>query len=380
MVKQYKGAYSGEHGDGLVRSEWIAPFFGPRLTACLGEIKSWLDPKGLMNPGKIVNPSKMDDARLFRFPPGYAAKAPVAVLDWSRVGRRRQGRRDVQQQRPLPQVRRRHHVPVLPRHRATKRTSRAGEPTPCASRSRASSAPNADADGEAGARPVRVVQGLQARVPDRRRHGAHEDRVHRALQGAARPDAARPRRRLPAALRAVGRAPGARRQPCLAPGCGRALGFSTRRELPAWRQRLLRRPGMARSAAVARWCCWWTRSTATSSRRTRAPRCACSRPPAIACTSAQPLIGDAAPVLRPHVPVRRPRAGGQARGAARARCARPVDRQRRAGRRARAVLPVHAARRIPGAVAGRPRRWPPMRSCSRSSSRAKPRRGAWSSS
>ena len=86
MVKQYKGAYSGEHGDGLVRSEWIAPFFGPRLTACLAEIKSWLDPKGLMNPGKIVNPSKMDDARLFRFPPGYAARVPVAVLDWSEWG------------------------------------------------------------------------------------------------------------------------------------------------------------------------------------------------------------------------------------------------------------------------------------------------------
>jgi Fe-S oxidoreductase len=86
MVKQYKGAYSGEHGDGLVRSEWIEPFFGPRLTACLGEIKSWLDPRGLMNPGKIVNPSKMDDARLFRFPPGYAAKAPVDMLDWSEWG------------------------------------------------------------------------------------------------------------------------------------------------------------------------------------------------------------------------------------------------------------------------------------------------------
>jgi Fe-S oxidoreductase len=86
MVKQYKGAYSGEHGDGLVRSEWIAPFFGPRLTACLAEIKSWLDPKGLMNPGKIVNPTKMDDARLFRFPPGYAPKAPSPVLDWSAWG------------------------------------------------------------------------------------------------------------------------------------------------------------------------------------------------------------------------------------------------------------------------------------------------------
>jgi FAD/FMN-containing dehydrogenase/Fe-S oxidoreductase len=86
MVKQYKGAYSGEHGDGLVRSEWIAPFFGPRLTACLAEIKSWLDPRGLMNPGKIVDPPKMDDARLFRFKPGYATRVPPSALDWSEWG------------------------------------------------------------------------------------------------------------------------------------------------------------------------------------------------------------------------------------------------------------------------------------------------------
>ncbi len=83
MVKEYKGAYSGEHGDGLVRSEWIAPFFGPRLTAALGEIKSWLDPQGLMNPGKIVNPTRMDDRSLFRFKPGYAARPPTPMLDWS---------------------------------------------------------------------------------------------------------------------------------------------------------------------------------------------------------------------------------------------------------------------------------------------------------
>jgi FAD/FMN-containing dehydrogenase/Fe-S oxidoreductase len=82
LVKQYKGAYSGEHGDGLVRSEWIAPFFGPRLTACLGEIKSWIDPRGLMNPGKIVNPPKMDDRSLFRFKPGYATLVRQPVLDW----------------------------------------------------------------------------------------------------------------------------------------------------------------------------------------------------------------------------------------------------------------------------------------------------------
>jgi FAD/FMN-containing dehydrogenase/Fe-S oxidoreductase len=86
MVQQYKGAYSGEHGDGLVRSEWIAPFFGPRLTACLGEIKSWLDPRGLMNPGKIVDPPRMDDASLFRFKPGYETHPPAAVLDWGEWG------------------------------------------------------------------------------------------------------------------------------------------------------------------------------------------------------------------------------------------------------------------------------------------------------
>jgi len=86
MVKQFKGAYSGEHGDGLVRSEWIAPFFGPRLTAALGEIKSWLDPKGLMNPGKIVDPPRMDERALFRFAPGYEARTPPTVLDWSEWG------------------------------------------------------------------------------------------------------------------------------------------------------------------------------------------------------------------------------------------------------------------------------------------------------
>jgi len=86
LVKQYKGAYSGEHGDGLVRSEWIAPFFGPRLTAVLGEIKGRLDPQGLMNPGKIVNPTKQDDSRLFRYKPGYRTIALKAALDWSEWG------------------------------------------------------------------------------------------------------------------------------------------------------------------------------------------------------------------------------------------------------------------------------------------------------
>ena len=86
LVRQFKGAYSGEHGDGLVRSEWIEPFFGPRLTACLAEVKSWLDPRGLMNPGKIVNPPRMDERSLFRFKPGYATAPPPPSLDWGEWG------------------------------------------------------------------------------------------------------------------------------------------------------------------------------------------------------------------------------------------------------------------------------------------------------
>jgi FAD/FMN-containing dehydrogenase/Fe-S oxidoreductase len=86
LVREYKGAYSGEHGDGLARSEWIAPFFGPRLTAALGEIKALFDPKGLMNPGKIVNPSRQDDRALFRFQPGYEVKKFDTALDWNEWG------------------------------------------------------------------------------------------------------------------------------------------------------------------------------------------------------------------------------------------------------------------------------------------------------
>ncbi|TMH37629.1 MAG: FAD-binding oxidoreductase, partial [Betaproteobacteria bacterium] len=84
LVKKYKGAaYSGEHGDGLVRSEWIEPIIGSRLAAVLAEIKDLFDPKGLLNPGKIVRPSKQDDRTLFRFKPGYAAERLDTALDWS---------------------------------------------------------------------------------------------------------------------------------------------------------------------------------------------------------------------------------------------------------------------------------------------------------
>src|SRR4029077_377899 len=66
--------------------EWIAPFFGPRPNAALGEIKSLLDPGRLMDPRKNVAPSRMDDKSLFRYPPGYKTHSLETSLDWGEWG------------------------------------------------------------------------------------------------------------------------------------------------------------------------------------------------------------------------------------------------------------------------------------------------------
>ncbi len=83
LVRKYKGAYSGEHGDGLSRGEWISWQFGPKITEALAEIKHAFDPTGLFNPGKIINPPKMDDVSYFRFPPSYKVIPLQPALDWS---------------------------------------------------------------------------------------------------------------------------------------------------------------------------------------------------------------------------------------------------------------------------------------------------------
>ncbi len=120
MVREYKGSHSGEHGDGLVRSEFHEAMFGARITGDFREVKHRFDPENLLNPGKIVDPPKMDDRELFRYRPDYRVAELKTRLDWSAYPgswRRFPGRgRDVQQQRRLPQARRRRDVPVLSRH------------------------------------------------------------------------------------------------------------------------------------------------------------------------------------------------------------------------------------------------------------------------
>ncbi|MDB5639578.1 MAG: lactate dehydrogenase [Bradyrhizobium sp.] len=83
MVREYKGSHSGEHGDGLVRSEFHETMFGPRIIADFREVKHRFDPDNVLNPGKIVDAPKMDDRALFRYPPDYHVNELQTVLDWS---------------------------------------------------------------------------------------------------------------------------------------------------------------------------------------------------------------------------------------------------------------------------------------------------------
>jgi Fe-S oxidoreductase len=86
MVREYKGSHSGEHGDGLVRSEFHEAMFGSRMVHAFEEVKDAFDPAGLFNPGKIVRATKMDDRSLFRFKPDYRPLPVDTALDWSEWG------------------------------------------------------------------------------------------------------------------------------------------------------------------------------------------------------------------------------------------------------------------------------------------------------
>ena len=83
MVRDYKGSHSGEHGDGIVRSEFHREMFGDRIVGDFEWVKDRMDPAGLLNPGKIVRPPKMDDRTLFRYPPDYRVPPFDTALDWS---------------------------------------------------------------------------------------------------------------------------------------------------------------------------------------------------------------------------------------------------------------------------------------------------------
>ncbi len=81
LLMELDGAMSGEHGDGLVRSEWIESMSGPQIYQALREVKNAFDPDGIMNPGKIIDPPPMTEN--LRFGPKYNTIEIDTYFDFS---------------------------------------------------------------------------------------------------------------------------------------------------------------------------------------------------------------------------------------------------------------------------------------------------------
>ncbi len=92
LVTGYGGSISGEHGDGQSKAEFLYKMFGPELITAFREFKSIWDPDGMMNPGKIVDPYRIDqNLRLgadyhpwqpgtyFKFPDDHGSFAHAAL-------------------------------------------------------------------------------------------------------------------------------------------------------------------------------------------------------------------------------------------------------------------------------------------------------------
>ncbi|MEX1143507.1 MAG: FAD-linked oxidase C-terminal domain-containing protein [Anaerolineales bacterium] len=83
-AKGFGGAMSGEHGDGLSHGEWLEDTFGPEIIQTFRGLKLAADPKGLLNPGKVLEPQPMH-ANL-RFGPEYRADPWLPVLEFGTHG------------------------------------------------------------------------------------------------------------------------------------------------------------------------------------------------------------------------------------------------------------------------------------------------------
>jgi FAD/FMN-containing dehydrogenase/Fe-S oxidoreductase len=83
LVRKYRGSLSGEHGDGRLRGEFIPLMVGPECHAMMTELKMTFDPKGIFNPGKIIDTPPMDTS--LRHGPTTPTPEYETVFDFSQV-------------------------------------------------------------------------------------------------------------------------------------------------------------------------------------------------------------------------------------------------------------------------------------------------------
>lgn len=84
LVKRYGGSWSGEHGDGLIRSYQNKNLFGPLIYEDFRAVKRAFDPQNLINPGKIVDAPPMTEN--LRYGPEYPATVLPTYFDFSADG------------------------------------------------------------------------------------------------------------------------------------------------------------------------------------------------------------------------------------------------------------------------------------------------------
>jgi FAD/FMN-containing dehydrogenase/Fe-S oxidoreductase len=82
LVLEFGGALSGEHGDGLARSEWNRKMFGHLVYMAFCRIKHAFDPLHILNPGKVVAAPPMTEN--LRYGPAYKPVEPATLFDYSR--------------------------------------------------------------------------------------------------------------------------------------------------------------------------------------------------------------------------------------------------------------------------------------------------------
>ncbi len=80
LVKKYRGSLSGEHGDGRLRGEFIPFMVGPECYAMMRRVKETFDPRGLFNPGKIIDTPPMDTS--LRHGPDHPSPAHKTVFNF----------------------------------------------------------------------------------------------------------------------------------------------------------------------------------------------------------------------------------------------------------------------------------------------------------
>jgi Fe-S oxidoreductase len=84
LVMEFGGGLSGEHGDGRARSPFNETLYGPQLYDAFRQVKRAFDPKGVLNPGNIVDAPPMTEH--LRYGPEYRAWEPETLLDFSGQG------------------------------------------------------------------------------------------------------------------------------------------------------------------------------------------------------------------------------------------------------------------------------------------------------